>query len=97
MEVSPTIKFGTDGIRGAVGSFPITPAAFERVGQACCEWLLKQSLPLSVAVGWDTRASGKDLADAFACGFCCKDSAEVVFLGITPTPAISFYVEHHAI
>ena len=97
MEGSPAIKFGTDGIRGAVGSFPITPAAFERVGQACCEWLLKQNLPLSVAIGWDTRASGKDLADAFARGFCSKDSAEVIFLRITPTPAISFYVEHQAI
>lgn len=97
MEDFPKVKFGTDGIRGVVGSFPITPALFERVGQACREWLLKQGLPLRAAVGWDTRTSGKDLAEAFARGFCCKDSAEVVFLEVTPTPAISFYVEHNTI
>lgn len=97
VEDSQKVKFGTDGIRGVVGAFPITSAVFERVGQACCEWLSKRDLPLKVAVGWDTRTSGNDLAKAFAQGFCCRDSAEVVFLGITPTPAISFYVEHNTL
>ena len=95
--VLPEIKFGTDGIRGTVGAFPVTSEAFERVGQACYAWLLKQNLPLSVAVGWDTRTSGETLAKAFARGFCGKDAAEVISLGITPTPAISFYVEHNAV
>lgn len=88
MEVNE-IKFGTDGIRGTVGRFPITPEAFCLVGCACRRWLQQQSLPLRVTVGWDTRASGAELAQAFADGF---GQGEVVFLGVTPTPAISFYV-----
>ena len=96
MELSE-IKFGTDGIRGTVGIFPITPDTFERVGQACCDWLLNQGLPLKVAIGWDTRASGQFLAEAFARGFARGSSCDVVFLGVTPTPAISFYVEHNTV
>lgn len=83
------IKFGTDGIRGKVGQFPITPEVFSRIGYACRQWLQQQSLPLKLAIGWDTRASGPELAQAFANGF---GKGEIVFLGVTPTPAISFYV-----
>ncbi len=95
--IRPMIKFGTDGIRGTVGSFPITPEAFKCIGQACRCWLLAQNLPLTVAIGWDTRASGKNLAEAFACGFYNDNSEKINFLGITPTPAISFYVQHNSI
>ncbi|MGX8716403.1 MAG: phosphoglucosamine mutase [bacterium] len=83
------VRFGTDGIRGTVGQFPITPEVFTRVGQACRQWLQQKNLPLSVAVGWDTRASGPELAQAFARGF---GQGEITFLNVTPTPAISFYV-----
>ena len=87
------ITFGTDGIRGQVGSFPITQACFNKVGQACRLWLIQQNLPLKVAIGWDTRASGKQLAEAFATGF----GEEVIYLGIAPTPAISFFTEKNGI
>lgn len=87
------VKFGTDGIRGTVGWFPITPEVFARVGQACRRWLQGQNLPLKVAIGWDTRVSGPGLARAFARGF---GQGEITFLGIAPTPAISFYVVENA-
>ena len=83
------VKFGTDGIRGTVGTFPITPEVFSIVGRACRRWLQQRNLPLKLAVGWDTRASGDELARAFARGF---GQGEIVFLKVTPTPAISFYV-----
>lgn len=83
------VKFGTDGIRGTVGTFPITPEVFCIVGRACRQWLQRQNLPLKVAMGWDTRASGPELARAFAKGFAL---GEITFLKVTPTPAISFYV-----
>ena len=85
----PTVKFGTDGVRGPVGKFPITPEAFGLIGQACRQWLQHRNLPLKLAIGWDTRVSGAELARAFAKGF---GQGEVTFLGVTPTPAISFYV-----
>lgn len=87
------VKFGTDGIRGTVGQFPITPEVFTRVGQACRRWLQQQNLPLKVAIGWDTRASGPELAQAFVRGF---GQGEITFLEVTPTPAISFYVVENA-
>ncbi|MCQ2956019.1 MAG: phosphoglucosamine mutase [Opitutales bacterium] len=86
------IAFGTDGIRSQVGQFPITPEGFNLLGQACRAWLMNQGLPLKLAVGWDTRESGPALAQAFADGMGAN--ARIVFLGITPTPGISLYVEH---
>ena len=83
------VKFGTDGIRGTTGQFPVTPEVFSCVGQACRRWLRQQNLPLKLAIGWDTRASGPELAQAFARGF---GQGEITFLNITPTPAISFFV-----
>lgn len=86
------IVFGTDGVRGKVGAFPINEEGFKMVGRACRLWLQRQNLPLTVVVGWDTRCSGIVLARAFAEGM--GTGAEVIFLGITPTPAISFYIQH---
>lgn len=86
------IAFGTDGIRGKVGTFPINEEGFKVIGRACRLWLQQQNLPLTVAVGWDTRRSGIVLARAFTEGM--GSGAEVIFLGVTPTPAISFYTQH---
>ena len=89
------IAFGTDGIRGKVGTFPINAESFKIVGRACRLWLQQRNLPLTVAVGWDTRQSGSVLARAFTEGL--GSSAEVTFLGVTPTPAVSFYTQHEQI
>lgn len=89
------IAFGTDGIRGKVGTFPINEEGFKIVGRACRLWLQQRHLPLTVAVGWDTRRSGGVLARAFTEGI--GSEAKVIFLGITPTPAISFYTQHEQI
>ena len=88
-----SIRFGTDGIRGKVGQSPITVEDFNRLGQACCDWLQQHQLPLSVVIGWDTRASGPELAQAFARGFLYnRPHASVCSLGIMPTPGVSFFV-----
>ena len=86
--------FGTDGIRGRVGQSPITLEDFNRLGQACCDWLQQKQLPLRVAIGVDTRVSGLALAWAFFRGFIYrKPNASVTFLGIIPTPGVSCFVE----
>ena len=89
------IAFGTDGIRGTVGTFPINEEGFKIVGRACRLWLCQRNLPLTVAVGWDTRQSGSVLARAFAEGL--GSGVEIIFLGVTPTPAVSFYTQHEQI
>ncbi len=89
------IAFGTDGIRGKVGMFPINEEGFKVVGRACRLWLQRQNLPLTVAVGWDTRQSGSALARGFAEGL--GSGVEIIFLGVTPTPAISFYTQREQV
>ncbi len=91
------IRFGTDGIRGKVGQVPITFDDFNRLGQACRDWLQQQQLPLTVAIGWDTRSSGSELAQAFAKGFLHTSNASVTFLHVVPTPAVSFFVKQEKI
>ena len=86
------IAFGTDGIRGKVGTFPIDERGFRMIGRTCRLWLQRQNVPLTVAIGWDTRCSSSVLAQAFADGM--SSGAHVTFLGVTPTPSISFYTEH---
>lgn len=49
--------------------------------------------PTSVAIGWDTRASGRELAESFAQGFLSCGEAKLSFLNVTPTPAIAYFVE----
>ena len=90
-----TIAFGTDGIRGKVGTFPINAEGFKIVSRACRLWLQQRNLPLTIAVGWDTRQSGASLARAFAEGM--GSEAQVTLLGVTPTPAISFYTQREQV
>jgi phosphoglucosamine mutase len=75
--------FGTDGVRGVVGS-DLTEDLVERLGRAFALWAESASL----LVGWDTRASGPALAQALARGVASAD-AEVRLGGVLPTPAVA--------
>src|SRR5256885_15725735 len=55
--------FGTDGVRGIVGEF-VTADLVERLGKASALWSGRGR----VFIGRDTRASGQELAEAFARG-----------------------------
>ncbi|HVN49989.1 MAG TPA: phosphoglucosamine mutase [Acidimicrobiales bacterium] len=82
---SPTqIRFGTDGIRGRVDT-DVTPAVAHALGRAAAEVLGVEQ----VVVGWDTRASGRDLVRAFAAGVAAG-GAEARLVGVAPTPAVAF-------
>jgi len=75
--------FGTDGVRGIVGEL-LTPELVERLGRASALWASARS----VYVGCDTRASGPELADAFARGVISA-GADCVLAGVLPTPAVA--------
>ena len=63
--------FGTDGVRGKVGSAPITPDFVMKLGQAAGR-VLKRHNPTgraSVLIGKDTRVSGYMLEAALQAGF----------------------------
>ena len=75
--------FGTDGVRGIVGEF-VTADLVERLGKASALW----SGGGRVFIGRDTRASGAELADAFARGVESAGGVAVVG-GVVPTPAVA--------
>src|SRR3954467_7278608 len=76
--------FGTDGVRGIVGEF-ITPDLVERLGKAAALWAGAEA---RVFIGRDTRASGEELADAFARGGASA-CGHALLAGVVPTPAVA--------
>lgn len=78
--------FGTDGIRGVAGKFPVEPETFMRVGNV---WASQKESEGEVLVVWDTRASSPSLAMAVAAGLA-SGAADVVLGGVLTTPAAAF-------
>lgn len=82
--------FGTDGIRGTFGEFPMTQAFVYRLGLAAGSALkLENGKQAIFVIGRDTRVSGKDLQCALATGLR-ESGVRVLDLGILPTPGIAF-------
>ncbi|MPX07196.1 phosphoglucosamine mutase [Moraxella catarrhalis] len=86
--------FGTDGIRGQFGVFPITPDFLLRLGFGAGQVLMRQSLNKrpSVLIGKDTRLSGYVIEAALQAGFNAA-GVDVHMLGPLPTPAIANLVK----
>ena len=80
--------FGTDGVRGRVGQYPITPDFVMRLGMAAGKVLLRNDQG-RVIIGKDTRLSGYMLEAALEAGFSAA-GVSTVLLGPMPTPAVSY-------
>jgi phosphoglucosamine mutase len=80
--------FGTDGIRGRVGQFPITPDFMLKLGWAAGMAFRKMGA-CRVLVGKDTRISGYMFESALEAGLSAA-GADVMLLGPMPTPAIAY-------
>jgi phosphoglucosamine mutase len=80
--------FGTDGIRGRVGQFPITPDFMLRLGWAAGMAFRKMGA-CRILVGKDTRISGYMFESALEAGLSAA-GADVMLLGPMPTPAIAY-------
>ena len=82
--------FNTDGIRGPVGTPPITPDFVLKLGWAVGKALGEEfDKPGPVLVGKDTRASGYMFESALEAGLAAA-GVEVRLLGPLPTPAIAY-------
>lgn len=83
--------FGTDGVRGKVGTSPITPDFVLRLGQAAGRTIRRRSGASrpTVLIGKDTRISGYMLEAALEAGFSSA-GVDVVLCGPIPTPAVAY-------
>lgn len=80
--------FGTDGIRGRVGSELVAPDFVLKLGWAAGKVLAAEG-NTKVLIGKDTRISGYMLESALEAGLAAA-GVDVEFLGPMPTPAIAY-------
>lgn len=84
--------FGTDGIRGRAGEFPMTPDVALKVGMAAGTQFLRGDHRHRVVIAKDTRLSGYMLETALTSGFIAV-GMDVVLVGPMPTPAVAMLVK----
>ncbi len=80
--------FGTDGIRGRVGEFPVTPEFVLRLGWAAGRVLARRSGG-KILIGKDTRISGYMFESALEAGLSAA-GVDCHLLGPMPTPGIAY-------
>jgi len=84
--------FGTDGIRGRVGEYPITPDFVMKLGWAAGRVLVHGGKG-RVLIGKDTRISGYMFESALEAGLSAA-GVDIILLGPMPTPGIA-YLTHN--
>ncbi len=89
--------FGTDGVRGVAGVYPLDRATVWNLGRALGLVLEKRvaERPLRVVLGEDTRESSAWISCALAAGLAAS-GVEVVYAGVITTPGVAFLARHHA-
>jgi phosphoglucosamine mutase len=88
--------FGTDGIRGVAGRYPLDPKTVLKLGKALGD-LLQQtngSGQPRVVLGEDTRESSRWISEALAAGMKAS-GAGVSYAGVMTTPGIAFLTRHN--
>lgn len=82
--------FGTDGIRGRVGEYPITPDFMLKLGWAAGKVFAKSGGQRSkILIGKDTRISGYMFEAALESGLASA-GVDIHMLGPMPTPAVAY-------
>jgi phosphoglucosamine mutase len=81
--------FGTDGIRGRVGEYPITPDFMLKLGWAAGRIFAREGQHQGVLIGKDTRISGYMFESALEAGLSAA-GINVQLLGPMPTPAVAY-------
>ena len=84
--------FGTDGIRGRVGEYPINPEFIMKLGWAAGRVLAKNGNG-PVLIGKDTRLSGYMFESALEAGLSAA-GVDIRLLGPLPTPGIAYLTQN---
>jgi len=81
--------FGTDGIRGLAGEFPLTRESTYLIGRALGHDLTRTEPDAGVVIGQDTRESSAWIADRVALGLS-SCGCEVHSAGVLTTPGVAY-------
>ncbi len=81
--------FGTDGIRGVAGQYPLDEPTVLAIGRALGDRLRASAPHRRVVIGQDTRESSRWIADALAAGLLSA-GIEVKSAGVITTPGVAF-------
>ena len=87
--------FGTDGVRGTAGEYPLDRQTVRRLGAALVRAVRIPNpepqipTPLRLLIGRDTRESGEWIERELAHG-AAGEGATVVSAGVVPTPAVAY-------
>jgi phosphoglucosamine mutase len=84
--------FGTDGIRGIPGTYPLDDATVYGVARAVGKYLLEREAAPRVLIGMDTRESGPHIA-ALLAGGLADDGVGFVSAGVMTTPGVACLVK----
>ena len=84
-----TRLFGTDGVRGKAGVFPLDHTTVRRLGAALVRALPHGTESPHLLIGRDTRESGSWIEAELAHG-AGGEGAEVTSVGVVPTPAVAY-------
>jgi phosphoglucosamine mutase len=87
--------FGTDGIRGVAGEYPLDHSSAYALGKTLISLLQAKGLEPKVLIGRDTRESGVWLEEALFAGIREK-KGEAISAGVIPTSAISFLTKKYS-
>jgi phosphoglucosamine mutase len=81
--------FGTDGIRGVAGEFPLTRDSVYWIGRALGHDLVRVNAKARVVIGQDARESSRWIADRFLQGLASV-GVETQSAGVITTPGVAF-------
>jgi phosphoglucosamine mutase len=81
--------FGTDGVRGTAGQYPLDIATIRRLGAALARALRDGSSDVRFLAGRDTRESGAWIERELAAGIT-SEGGTLTSAGVVPTPAIAY-------
>jgi phosphoglucosamine mutase len=81
--------FGTDGVRGKAGEYPLDVGTVRRLGAALTRALRHGDAPVSFLAGRDTRESGGWIERELAFGIGTQGGA-LTSAGVIPTPAVAY-------
>jgi len=81
--------FGTDGIRGVAGEYPLDPATVYAFGVALGNDATRRHAGPEILIGADTRESGRWIAELVAGGLASR-GARVRYAGVITTPGVAY-------